>query len=170
MIYSHLTMAPEVVIVMYCALPPPGPGNPFGLHLQSHRGENGGLEAEITLDEKYQAFPGILNGGALTTLVDCHGNWSAAIYLMDQGGLPRPPLTVTSGYSVRFLEPTPPNEPLLVRSVVTRARGENAAGLSTQASSVEVEITVSKRAIDGTETVTVRAQGYYTRIGALRAL
>lgn len=45
--------------------------------------------------------PGILNGGVLSTLLDCHGNWTAAIALMDRSCLPKPPLTLTASMLVR---------------------------------------------------------------------
>lgn len=35
----------------------PGPSSEVGLHLRSYRVE-GGLEATLQLDKKYQAFPG----------------------------------------------------------------------------------------------------------------
>jgi hypothetical protein len=44
---------------------------------------------------------GILNGGVLSTLLDCHGNWTAAIALMDRSCLPKPPLTLTASMLVR---------------------------------------------------------------------
>jgi hypothetical protein len=43
---------------------------------------------------------GILNGGILSTLLDCHGNWTAAISLMDRSCLPKPPLTLTASMLV----------------------------------------------------------------------
>lgn len=45
---------------------------------------------------------GILNGGVLSTLLDCHGNWTAAIALMDRSCLPKPPLTLTASMLVRL--------------------------------------------------------------------
>lgn len=57
------------------ACPPPhyiGPANPDGLQLRSKR-IVGGLEARIRIPAKYCAFPGIINGGILSTIVDCHG-------------------------------------------------------------------------------------------------
>lgn len=63
----------------------------------------GGLQATTRLKTKYQAFPGIINGGVISALFDCHGNWTAAIALMDRSGLPRPPLTLTSELLVHFL-------------------------------------------------------------------
>lgn len=71
-----------------------GPASEEGLRLRSFR-IPGGLEATTKLPAKYQAFPGIINGGIISTLFDCHGNWTAAIALMDRACLPRPPLTLT---------------------------------------------------------------------------
>ena len=45
--------------------------------------------------------PGIINGGIVSSLFDCHGNWTAAIALMDKAKLPRPPLTLTAELLVR---------------------------------------------------------------------
>lgn len=64
-----------------------------------------GLQATTRLKSKYQAFPGIINGGVISALFDCHGNWTAAIALMDRSGLPRPPLTLTSELLVTALPP-----------------------------------------------------------------
>ncbi|DBA68313.1 TPA: hypothetical protein ACH3X2_013628 [Trebouxia sp. C0005] len=72
-----------------------GPQNAQGLKLRSFR-VDGGLEAHIQLPKAYQAFPGIMNGGAVGGLFDCHGNWTAAIALMDHSSLPKPPLTLTT--------------------------------------------------------------------------
>ncbi len=45
--------------------------------------------------------PGIINGGVVSSLFDCHGNWTAAIALMDKAALPKPPLTLTYEMLVR---------------------------------------------------------------------
>ena len=31
----------------------------------------------------------------MSALFDCHGNWTAAVALMDKAALPKPPLTLT---------------------------------------------------------------------------
>lgn len=77
-----------------------GPSNQNGLQLKSFRIDKG-LEAHIQLPKTYQAFPGIMNGGAVGGLFDCHGNWTAAIALMDHSSLPKPPLTLTTEVLVR---------------------------------------------------------------------
>eukprot|EP00889_Picochlorum_renovo_P003878 jgi/Picre1/30908/NNA_006267.t1 len=83
-----------------------GPSAKDGLKLRSFRRING-MEASVTLDEKYCAFPGIINGGIISALFDCHGNWTAAMTLMDRGCLPKPPLTLTYEMLITYEEPTP---------------------------------------------------------------
>ena len=65
--------------------------NADGLHLKSFRGESG-LVAEYIVQDKYQAFPGIVNGGIVGTLLDCHGNWTAGAPLLPwRASNPSPP-------------------------------------------------------------------------------
>ena len=58
-----------------------GPANPDGLHIRSFP-NNGEVVAEWKPEKKYEAFPGVLNGGVIGTLLDCHCNWTAAYHLM----------------------------------------------------------------------------------------
>ena len=68
----------------------------------------------------------MVTGGVVATLLECHGNWTAAIELMDTSSLPKPPLTVTYSILVTFREPTPPNTPLVIRSKVCFAHATDA--------------------------------------------
>ena len=88
-----------------------GPANEKGLRIDSHRCEEG-LELRFTPDEEHQAFPGMINGGIIGTLLDCHGNWTAAVALMDENDLDEPPCTVTAKYTVKLRRPTPLGEEL----------------------------------------------------------
>ena len=83
-----------------------GPANEKGLQIDSHRCPEG-LELRFTPSDEHQAFPGMVNGGIIGSLLDCHGNWAAAIALMDQSQLDEPPCTVTATYSVSLRRPTP---------------------------------------------------------------
>ena len=83
-----------------------GPANENGLQIDSHRCEEG-LELRFTPAAHHMAFPGMINGGIIGTLLDCHGNWCAAIALMEQNGDTEPPCTVTANYSVQLRRPTP---------------------------------------------------------------
>jgi len=108
-----------------------GPANEKGLQIASHRIENG-LELEFMPSEEHQAFPGMINGGIIGTLLDCHGNWTAAIAIMDEQGLDEPPCTVTASYSIKLRRPTPLGILLIVRSQISKIDG----------SRVEVEMTL----------------------------
>ena len=55
-----------------------GPQAHAGLHLQSYRDEDGVL-AEMELSDDFCCFPGVISGGVVSTLLDCHGNWAAAV-------------------------------------------------------------------------------------------
>ena|SRR5438105_2984007 len=95
-----------------------GPANPHGLRLRSFV-----LGTEVIAQwqpvGKYQAFPGILNGGIIGTLLDCHSNWTAAWYLQQQRQMSQPPCTVTADYAIKLLRPTPIDSPLrLVARIV----------------------------------------------------
>ncbi len=73
---------------------------------------------EFRAEPQHQAFPGMVNGGIIGTLLDCHGNWTAAVALMDEQGLDEPPCTVTATYEVKLRRPTPVSTPLTVTSEV----------------------------------------------------
>ena len=62
-----------------------GPANAEGLRIRSFP-EGDAVVAEWKPEPKYEAFPGVLNGGIIGTLLDCHCNWTAAYHLMQQSG------------------------------------------------------------------------------------
>lgn len=83
-----------------------GPANPRGLHIRSvPQGDE--VVCVFQPEAWMEAFEGILNGGIIGTVLDCHMNWTAAWHLMRQGGLDRPPTTVTADFGVRMRRPTP---------------------------------------------------------------
>jgi acyl-coenzyme A thioesterase PaaI-like protein len=103
-----------------------GPANLSGLKIKSVP-QGDGVEAEWTAEPKYEAFPGMLNGGIIGALLDCHSNWSAAWHLMKQAGLDHPPCTVTAEYSIKLLKPTPTNRgPLKLFAHVVESKGDRA--------------------------------------------
>ena len=95
-----------------------GPANAEGLRIRSFpKGDE--VVAEWKPEPKYEAFPGVLNGGIIGTLLDCHCNWTAAYHLMKRLGLDHPPCTVTADYAIKLLRPTPTDKPIrLVGRVV----------------------------------------------------
>lgn len=95
-----------------------GPANDKGLHIRSFPA-NGDVVAEWQPKTEYEAFPGMLSGGIIGTLLDCHCNWTAAYQLMKNAGLDRPPCTVTADYTIKLFRPTPTDNliKLVARSV-----------------------------------------------------
>ena len=94
-----------------------GPANEDGLRIRSFRSESG-LEMEFSPKAEHQAFAGMINGGIIGTLLDCHGNWTAAMALMDRLGESEPPCTVTASYSIKLRRPTPYGATLRISSEI----------------------------------------------------
>ena len=83
-----------------------GPANSNGLQIESFvTGDK--IIAKYTPKPYHNAFPNVLNGGIIATLLDCHCNWAACYYLMQSQNLSEPPCTVTAEYTVKLLRPTP---------------------------------------------------------------
>ena len=102
-----------------------GPANSEGLRIRSFaRGEE--VVAEWKPEPKYEAFPGVLNGGIIGTLLDCHCNWTAAYHLMKKAGQDHPPCTVTADYAIKLLSPTPTKNAVLLSARVIES-SENRA-------------------------------------------
>ncbi len=102
-----------------------GPANADGLHVSSYpEGET--LVCDWTPDPKYQAFPGVLYGGLIGSLLDCHLNWTASWHLMQKNGLDAPPCTVTAEYAVKFQKPTPSDRPIRMVARVVDSRTSSA--------------------------------------------
>lgn len=88
-----------------------GPANARGLRVKSHpRGDD--VVAEWTPEPHHEAFEGVVNGGIVGALFDCHSNWTAAWHLMRRDGLDAPPFTVTADFHVKLRRPTPSSSPL----------------------------------------------------------
>ena len=86
--------------------------------------------ASFTPEPHHQAFPGVVNGGIIGALLDCHSNWTAAYTLMKAGGLDTPPCTVTADFHVKLRAPTPlavppsPPMPLSLRARAVQTSGD----------------------------------------------
>lgn len=94
-----------------------GPANERGLGLRSFaRGDE--LVASWQPQPHHEAFEGVLNGGIVGALLDCHCNWAAAMEFMQTTGLNRPPCTVTAEYTIQLKQPTPTTELLQLRAWV----------------------------------------------------
>lgn len=104
-----------------------GPANEKGLRIRSFPGENEDeCVAEWTPESHHEAFPGMLNGGIIGTLLDCHSNWAAAWHLMRRSGADRPPCTVTADYAIKLLRPTPSDATVKLIANVVESKEDRA--------------------------------------------
>jgi acyl-coenzyme A thioesterase PaaI-like protein len=105
-----------------------GPANPIGLRIGSRPdpSDDSVLIADWVPGPGYEAFVGVVNGGILGTLLDCHANWTAARHLMRTRGSDRPPTTVTLEYSIRMRRPTPSDAPIHLRAWVVDSTDDRA--------------------------------------------
>lgn len=108
-----------------------GPSNPKGLRIRSFAtGEMiDGAEkvvADWTPEPHHEAFPGVLNGGIIGSLLDCHCNWAAAYHLMKKAGVSTPPCTVTAEYTIKLTRPTPTNGPVHLEAHVVESTDDRA--------------------------------------------
>jgi acyl-coenzyme A thioesterase PaaI-like protein len=102
-----------------------GPANAGGFRIRSIV-EGDEVVARWMPLAHHHAFPGMLNGGVIGTLLDCHCNWAAAYHLMQAQGLDTPPCTVTADYTITLKRPTPMNAPVVLRARVVESQGDRA--------------------------------------------
>ena len=102
-----------------------GPANAKGLRIRSFvRGDE--VVAEWHAEPHHEAFPGMLNGGIIGALLDCHSNWAAAWHLMNQAGEDRPPCTVTADFAVTLKRPTPTDGPIELVATIAESTDDRA--------------------------------------------
>lgn len=102
-----------------------GPKNPQGLRIESHvRGDE--VVAEWRAQPHHEAYPGMLNGGIVGALLDCHCNWTAAWHLMGRTHASTPPCTVTAEYTIKLRRPTPTDQLILLRAHVAESSDDRA--------------------------------------------
>ncbi|HWT00353.1 MAG TPA: PaaI family thioesterase [Pyrinomonadaceae bacterium] len=97
-----------------------GQANEKGLRIRSFpSGEEEEVVCEWQPEAYHEAFPGVLNGGIIGALLDCHMNWTTIWHLMRRTGAEKAPCTVTADYSIKLKRPTPTDAPVrLVARVV----------------------------------------------------
>jgi acyl-coenzyme A thioesterase PaaI-like protein len=102
-----------------------GPANEKGLRIRSFAVADE-VVAKWMPEKHHEAFPGMLNGGIIGALLDCHSNWTAAWHLMNQSGEDRPPCTVTAEYSIKLLRPTPTDQPVKLVARIVESKTDRA--------------------------------------------
>ena len=103
-----------------------GPKNEKGLRIRSFP-EGEFCVADFIPSPHHEAFPGMLNGGIIGSLLDCHCNWTAAYTLMKHNNLSEPPCTVTAEYSIKLLKPTPSKGPVHLKAKAVEIIGSDRA-------------------------------------------
>jgi len=102
-----------------------GPANDKGLRIRSFE-DGDELVCDWTPEPHHLAFDGIVNGGIIGSLLDCHSNWAAARHLMKKSGADVLPATVTSDFHVKLKRPTPMGTPLHLRARVVESEDDRA--------------------------------------------
>ncbi|CRK56005.1 thioesterase family protein [Alloactinosynnema sp. L-07] len=101
-----------------------GHANDKGLRLRSFPGTDGVATATFTPWPEHDNGVGYLNGGIICTVLDCHSA-AAVLWEAEQRGWPPLPgaalAYVTAGLQVRYLRPSPLDEPVELRGWVTEA-------------------------------------------------
>ncbi len=123
-----------------------GPANEKGLRIRSFSltdGADAEVVAEWTPQAHHEAFPGMLNGGIIGTLLDCHSNWTAAWHLMRRDRLDSPPCTVTSEFHVRLRRPTPSTASVRLAARAVASNGPRAEVEATVTAGGQVTATCS---------------------------
>jgi hypothetical protein len=68
------------------------------------------LVTEFVPRPEHQSYPGVLNAGVVGSLLDCHGNWTTAMALMNHVGCNNPPTVVSAFHSIKLTKPVPYKE------------------------------------------------------------
>ncbi|MCB2193938.1 MAG: PaaI family thioesterase [Deltaproteobacteria bacterium] len=96
-----------------------GPANPAGLQVRTHWDGEVGI-CRYTPDPQYMAYPGVVYGGLIACLMDCHGIGTAIAASYEAEGRPmdsEPRISMVTGtLSVDYLAPTPLGGELLLEA------------------------------------------------------
>ncbi len=100
-----------------------GPANDRGLKIRSFpKGDQ--VVATWQPQAHHEAFTGMLSGGIIGALLDCHCNWTAAYHLMQRAGATTPPCTVTANYAISLKKPTPSGESVQLMARVVESKDD----------------------------------------------
>lgn len=107
---------PETAICYGC-----GPNNPKGLQLKSYWDGEAGI-CHYTPRAEHTAFPGVVYGGLIASLIDCHSIGTAIAAFYDRVGQhpdTQPYITcVTGRLDITYLKPTPTDTELVLRATI----------------------------------------------------
>ena len=121
-----------------------GVENPCGLQIRFFNDGVHRVQAEVTLGEQYQSYPGVAHGGILSTILD-ETMGRATLSAADPDAPER--FMVTARMDIRYRQPVPLGQPFTVRGRVEQDRGRmvRAAG--------EIVLTDGTVAVEATATL-----------------
>ncbi|HET6610588.1 MAG TPA: PaaI family thioesterase [Kofleriaceae bacterium] len=102
-----------------------GPKNQLGLRIKSVvSGDE--VIARFLPQPHHLAYEGMVNGGILGAILDCHSNWTAVHGFMVDRGIDWAPASVTAEFSVKLRRPTPMDCELIARARAASIDGDRA--------------------------------------------
>ena len=112
-----------------------GAMNEQGLQIKSRRdGER--VIARFEARPEQHGVPGVVYGGLIASLIDCHGIATGAALFQDRDGLDHPPRCVTASLHVEYRKPTPMGSaPMELSAIVVESSDRKAV--------VDVEVSVN---------------------------
>ena len=131
-----------------------GPKNDKGLRIKSFLSGDQSATAEFMPEKHHEAFPGMVNGGIIGALLDCHSNWTAAAALMNVSKQSEPPCTVTADFHVKLRAPTPSHQKIFLR----------AKAIDLQADRAKIEAELFTVNADGTQKLTATCVGTFVAV------
>ena len=135
-----------------------GPANTKGLRIRSFAAPDfdtsGIVTAEFQPESYQEAFPGMVNGGIIGALLDCHSNWTAAYTLMKTHRQSEPPCTVTADFHVKLRAPTPSAQLIRLKARAVEVKDDRA---TTEAQIYTVDA-------DGNEKLTATCTGTFVAV------
>jgi acyl-coenzyme A thioesterase PaaI-like protein len=131
-----------------------GPKNEKGLRIKSYLNDDESTTAEFLPEKHHEAFPGMLNGGIIGALLDCHSNWTAAAILMKRNSETEPPCTVTADFHVKLKAPTPSQQKIFLKAKAVDMQGDRAK--------IEAELFTINA--DGTHKLTATCVGTFVAV------
>ena len=105
-----------------------GADNQAGLRIKSYMQGDTAI-CRFRPENEHTAFPGVLNGGILATILDCHGIWTAvghynSRYLNSEASNGQS-MFVTKKMTVEYLRPTPMDKELLLEGRVLQEKARS---------------------------------------------
>lgn len=122
-----------------------GSRNETGLQIKSRR-DGDRVVALFEARPDQHGVPGVVYGGLIASLIDCHGIATGAACFQDREALPHPPRCVTASLHVEYRKPTPMGSSPMELSAIVVESSERKAVVDVEVR-VDGELTAEGRVI-----------------------